>query len=324
MTSSPPADVSTTTLSTEAIPYIEAVRALLGALPADERDELVDDLTAHLAELDAEDGSPLRDRLGPPTQYAHEFVTSAGVVVHEPIARARLRDTVQLPPAVRTRLDAFRPSWLVLRPFLIVLGGASVLNDHLFGDVGAVEIVALGLIAVATIGVSQRLVGAWDRVASVAAIVAGLALVGALSEGRQYIYVDNAGYGPPGVLARGDGSIVSNIWAYDRDGNAIDVFLFDQSGRPLDDAATDAYDDRTGDELHSELRTDADGAVVPNLYPRRQSRLRYDDHGRPTQREDRPPAYVTPRLAPETTTTTSTTSSTAPPTTTTTAAQPQP
>ena len=131
-------------LPLEAEPYVAAVRSLLWSLPADERDELLDDLAAHLAELAAEEGPALRDRLGPPSAYASEFVTSAGVAVDESSdVTRRVRQAVQVPPWMRARLEAFRPAWLVLRPFLIVFGAAALFSGHLFGDVGEAEIVVL-------------------------------------------------------------------------------------------------------------------------------------------------------------------------------------
>ena len=307
------------TLPLEAEPYVAAVRSLLWSLPADERDELLDDLAAHLAELAAEEGPSLRDRLGPPSTYASEFVTSAGVAVDgsNDVTR-RVRQAIQLPPAVRSRLESLRPAWLVLRPFVIVFGGAAALTGHLFGDVGAAEIIALAVVSAALIGLSQRLTGGWDRLATVAGIIGTVIVIGSLSNGRQYIYVDNSGYGgPTGVLTRGDGRVVTNIWAYDAEGNPIDVFLFDQTGRPIDDVGTDGYDDRTGEQLRSQVRTDPDGRPVPNLYPREQSRLRYDDRGFPSERRDRAPRLVTPNLEDETSTTTTSSSSTTTSTTTT-------
>lgn len=295
-------------LPADAQPYLAAVRELLWALPTDERDELLDDLSAHLAELAAEEGPSLRERLGVPSAYAAEFVTSAGV---EPPPARRLVTfpSVHVPPSVHARWVELRPAWRALRPFLIVFGGAASLNEgHVFGNVGSLEIVVLALIALAFIGPSQRLAGFWDRAATVAGVVAALVVIAALGQGRQYVYVDNTGgYGPTGALTRGDGTSVSNIWAYDRDGNPIDVFLFDQDGRPIDDVIESGWDPRTGDEVRSPLRTDASGAAVPNLYPREQTRLSYDHAGRPVEREVRPPAYSTPRLEPERTTTSTTT-----------------
>jgi hypothetical protein len=296
----------------DAQPYLAAVRQLLWSLPADERDELLDDLSAHLAELAAEDGPPLRERLGTPSAYAADFVASAGV---EPTTARRITmPSVHLPESVQARWTALRPAWLVLRPFAIVFAGAELLRDGFFGDANAAAVVVLGLLAIALVSTSQHLTGTWDRLATVAGAIGVLVVVGAFSHGRQITYVDRAGWEPNGILQRGDGSTVSNIWAYDTDGNPVDVFLFDQNGRPLDDIGFDGFDDRTGDQLRSEPRRDANGAPIANLFPREQHRSgRYGDEIDPA------PAVSTPRLRSSTTTSTSvpatTTSTTGPPST---------
>lgn len=320
-------EIESPTLPTEAEPYVAAVRSLLWSLPADERNELVEDLSAHLAELAAEPGPPLAERLSAPSRYASEFVASAGVEPSRSVLRtpSALRDAIHVPPALRRRLAELRPAWLVLRPFLLA-GAIAHLMDNRFLS-GGNDMVPLAVVAAAgaaAVAVSQRIGAArgwWDRAVTVAGVVAAIVVANALTSGVQYVYVDNSSYGPTGVLTRGDGSQVSNIWAYDRDGNPIDVFLFDQNGRPLDDIAPEGYDERTGEQLRSEMRTDANGAPVPNLYPRTQTRLRYDDRGMPTERRDRAPAFVTPRLEGEpTTSTTSTTAAPASSTTTVTSA----
>lgn len=297
------------TLPADAEPYVAAVRSLLWALPGDERDELLDDLSAHLAELAAEAGPPLRDRLGPPSQYAAEFVTSAGVespLSQPALALPRLR-SLRLPPVLRERLAALRPAWLVLRPFVLVFGGAELIIGDFSRTIERHELVLLTLAAVAAISLSQRLAGAWDQLASVAAVLCGLALASAWLNGPQVVYVDNTGWQPTGILMRGDGTPVSNIWAYDVDGNPVDVFLFDQSGRPLDDVGFDGYDARTGDQLQTQVRTGVNGAPIPNLYPREQVR-----YGRFGAEREPAPAVSTPRVEESTTTT----STTAPPPTT--------
>jgi hypothetical protein len=298
-------------LPLDAQPYVAAVRGLLWALPADERDELLDDLSSHLAELAAEDGAPLRDRLGTPSAYAADFVASAGVEP-PPAHRSISMPNVRIPSALVERWEALRPAWLVLRPFVLVFGAAASLNTgHLFGHVGSGQILVLALIALALVGVSQRLTGFWDRAATVAGVIATIVVITSLGQGRQYIYVDSVGrFEPNGVLQRGDGSPVSNIWAYDVDGNPVDVFLFDQNGRPLDDVGTDGYDDRTGDQLQTTLRRDVNGAPIPNLFPREQHHF-----GRFGTEVDPVPAVSTPRVESSTTTTTATT---APPSTSTT------
>ncbi|MCW2501931.1 MAG: hypothetical protein JWO79_215, partial [Actinomycetia bacterium] len=65
--------------------YTERVRAALADLPADERDELTEDLHTHLADVVAETSGPagtstsLESRLGSPEEYAAELRRSAGI-----------------------------------------------------------------------------------------------------------------------------------------------------------------------------------------------------------------------------------------------------
>jgi hypothetical protein len=312
------------TLPADAQPYVAAVRELLWALPADERDELLDDLSAHLAELAAEDGPPLRERLGAPSTYAADFVASAGVEPppsKAPMSMERVR-SLRLPPALRERLTALRPAWLVLRPFLIVFGGAELFIDSFGRNAERFELVLLTLAAVAAISLSQRLTGMWDRLATVAAVLCGLTVFAAWTDGPDIVYVDQ-GPAYQGVALLGDGTPLSNIWAYDVDGNPVDVFLFDQDGQPLIDITESGWDQRTGEEIQTPMRTDADGRPIANLFPRRQTRVLYDDQGRPYQQEERAPVVGTPPVEPSTTTTTvapesTTTTTAAPPSSTTT------
>jgi uncharacterized membrane protein len=59
--------------------YYERVAAALADLPQEARDELLEDLPAHFAEVVAEQGGPLVDRLGPPAAYAAEQRAAAGL-----------------------------------------------------------------------------------------------------------------------------------------------------------------------------------------------------------------------------------------------------
>ena len=68
----------TITLDPDVRAYLDAVRHHLADLPSEERDELVEDLEAHLLEVAAESDEPLASRLGPPDDYAAELRASAG------------------------------------------------------------------------------------------------------------------------------------------------------------------------------------------------------------------------------------------------------
>lgn len=297
-----------TDLPIEAQPYLAAVAALLAALPSDQRDELLEDLSAHLRELAAEPGVPLAEQLGPPSRYAAEFVSSAGVEV--PVAepsRRRLRDSIALPPSIRTRLAELRPAWWVLRPFVIAAAvGEGVHDGFLSGDGGVFEVLVVAAAATCAISVSTRIGrdrSRWDVALSVAGIIAALVVVGAMSSGHtRTVYIgDGKDFGPSGNLLRGDGMPVTNIWAYDRNGRPVQVFLYDQLGRPIDDVTGEGYDERTGERIVTDLPRDANGAPVGNLYPRPQRRIGGTGE---SSRSDPPPAVTTPRLGESSTTTT--------------------
>lgn len=298
--------VESPTLPVEAEPYVAAVRALLSSLPAEDRDDLVDDLSAHLAELAAEPGPPLAERLGPPSRYAAEFVASAGV--DAPVVDASdgsawrgVRDALRLPASARQRLADLRPAWLVMRPYLIVAGVISMVDggflrgDSDFAKLALVAVAGSFLVAVSTrIGATRS---RWDMVWTVVAVVAAVGVANALSAGPKYRYVDS-GYSRPGVLTRGDGTPVTNIWPYDKSGKQIDVYLFDQDGRPLDDLAEAGWDPRTGGRLP--MRSDA-GVPVPNLFPRGVESTTTSPSTTSTSTTSAPPATTTAPAGPPST-----------------------
>ncbi len=135
--------MTTCTISAEADAYLDAVRRELDDLPDEERGDLLEDLSSHLIELsthDIDDGVPLQVRLGPPSEYAAELRTAAGlpprVAAGSPDrVRRRLADMFAGSAAGRlatraqhhpwtaqavTLLRELRPAWWVLRGYLIV------------------------------------------------------------------------------------------------------------------------------------------------------------------------------------------------------------
>jgi hypothetical protein len=67
------------TASTGVADYLARVRAALADLPPRTRDELLEDLPDHLAEIAAEGDEPLESRLGPPQAYAAELRAAANL-----------------------------------------------------------------------------------------------------------------------------------------------------------------------------------------------------------------------------------------------------
>lgn len=106
---------ATTDATLDAERYLRDVAPHLGGLPEQEKAELLDDLAQHLREIAAENGPPLRERLGPPGDYAAELVASAGVAadgVTGPRPLARLTAAVQ-----RSRTRRWGGRWSGWRPF---------------------------------------------------------------------------------------------------------------------------------------------------------------------------------------------------------------
>lgn len=116
--------------------YSAAVAAALADLPQAARDDLLEDLPEHLAEVAAEaraEGVTLTDKLGPPSAYAAELRASMGhetrhrfVRVSDRIARLKAR-TQPLNVGVGNLLGyahltdllrQLRPAWWVLRGYL--------------------------------------------------------------------------------------------------------------------------------------------------------------------------------------------------------------
>lgn len=341
--------------ATPAERYLADVRAHLAGLTEDERDDLLDDLAAHLHEAAADDPRPPAEVLGPPDRFAAELMASAGLDDRSgppgPESRlARLRDRGRRLSDHRwTRatldfLPELRPAWWVLRGYLAVLGLAVVFGDG-DGDLAAFPVPSLGspvvglAAVVAAIVLSVRLgrsAGASRtgvRLANGVAVVLGLVAVGHVQAGMDNGFaVDQAAWaddrhlidqGPGGevLLSPAGGEPVTNIYAYDGNGELIpDVLLYDQDGRPLD-LGDPLVDPVSGLELTTDYPLDANGAQVRNAYPREQRTVEWDERGMPRERAVPPPAVVVPPPSTTTTTapaTTTTTTTTEPPTTTTT------
>jgi hypothetical protein len=90
-------------------------------------------------------------------------------------------------------------------------------------------------------------------------------------------------------LTSPDGDPVENIYAYDMEGDPVEVLLFDQSGRPLLSLPTYVYEeaefDPSAEVIHYDSGTvsfdrDRFGRIIPNLYPLQLSR--FDQFGRLT------------------------------------------
>lgn len=341
----------TTTAAGEVTRYLDEVRALLGDLPEDERNDLLDDLAVHLREVAAETDEPLERAVGSPAAFASELRSSAGITGGDrfggagPVAAARAslargrRLVGQSGPYRWTRalLPELVPGWWVLRGYLAVVVLSVMGGDHHFPHFpvpallgsGLVGLVATAAAVFASVSLGRHHLGEakprWVSAVDVLVVIGTLLAAGAIRQhvGPQYVFSEAAPMAAGG-LSHPDGTSITNLFPYDEKGQLLDgVLLYDQDGRPVVVGDGDPYSD-SGTPLETEYRLDANGAEIQNLYPLDQQVQEWRDQpdGSESTLEEhavRPPAIAPPRLAEsqqQTTTTVSTTSTTALPTTT--------
>jgi hypothetical protein len=263
-------DASTTTITPEGMAYLHAVRAELSDLPEDERADLLEDLSLHLAELLANAEEDSLEHLGPPTLYAAELRAAAGLRPRTDAAPSGAkRRSARLPSIdlvrVRAVWDSLRAvaqsqavatlrvageplfiGWWVARGYLAVLLVAVIHADRNDdfpvptaggSHLGGIAVVG-GVVAV-SIWLGRRRPGRLTRNLNRVANAAVLISLAFTAVGR---YEDNAHQRPvfyTNVSTNVQGlqtqhGLVTNIYPYSRDGQPLnDVLLFDQDGRPL-------------------------------------------------------------------------------------------
>ncbi|NRQ34462.1 hypothetical protein HII36_21770, partial [Nonomuraea sp. NN258] len=227
--------------------YAQAVRDALAGHP--DREELLEDLDDHLAEIAAESDVPLEERLGPPAAYAEELVAAyGGRPQGRQKGRLRLRERIFGLHAGLLRhapyrgftgfLPELRPGWWVLRGYLLAM-----LLLTIFANAGPVPrnpveliVVAGGIWASVWFGrrrpggrVLVPLTAAVNVVAALALLVGWAAVESTSGRDRSLdaasVYVESAS---------SLGDEVYNIRPYAKDGTPLsDVYLYDQDGEPL-------------------------------------------------------------------------------------------
>ena len=257
--------------------YVVAVRAALSGLPEQTREELLEDLPEHLAEVVADEVGTLTERLGPPSVYAAELLAGAGFVgggFPDPPPASRTDHLAKLRSAWADRLRVvddktgplfgyaraseflglLRPAWWVLRGYLIAMVIADGLDSGgpigLLPRVGGSDFIALLLLAACILpsiwfgrrglplSRGPRLAYYAGSAALVLVAIAGF--TDADSQSRRDYY-DNVQYSDPY-------SNVRDVFVYDEQGKLIDgARLFDQDGQPirLGQAYCDEYDGPT-------------------------------------------------------------------------------
>ena len=279
--------------------YADAVRAAFADLPADDREDLLEDLESHLEEVLAETGGPLSERLGPPRAYADELRASAGLPpprsaagprrspaqwLQQSRSAQRLRALAARPAgrAVLDFLPQLRPSWWVLRGYLAVqLASAlsslmsvgsgmsfpvpSLLGSRVLGllvTAGAV----VGSVAIARREVTTRPARRLLLLGNTSLALFALLLVGILAGSTSVSpspAVAEGQFLAPGL--RQDGREVGNIFPFDAQGRPLhDVYLVDQDGNPI----TPSHYDRP--DVKPLLPRDPADNEIGNLFPQRQ------------------------------------------------------
>jgi hypothetical protein len=291
--------------------YLEAVRARLADLPADERDDLLADVEPSILDSTAEGDLPVELRLGPPQAFADELRAAAGLPPRKEAAERRARPSLRQRVGaadvfVRTSPDArwlreLAPLWWALRG-LVLVGLATALYDRwvnpgagLFSNTGDVLLVlALSTAAtIASIAIGLRRPRRGRLLVAVNLVLA-LAVVPVtwhvLSSGHAAV-VNDAVFAAPqaaDTFAPGfeyEGQPVGNVYAFDRDGRLLqDVRLFDQLGRPLEIGAGIEDPNRRAVKTRG-------GRTVFNAFP-----IRYFEAG--TKRVANPRAGAPARPAP--------------------------
>jgi hypothetical protein len=244
--------------------YVEAVRAALAGLPEATRDELLEDLPEHLAEVQAEGTGTLSERLGPPEAYAAELRATAGYVGGFPdppptspwispretwanVEKVLGRADVRVGPLIGYEkasdfLVLLRPAWWVLRGYLVAMAIVYLFDGSRDGGLlprlGGSTLLSLLLLAgcvVASILVGKR-AGSWTmwpryalRAGTVVLVL--FALSGFLTADRE---VRTGGYSDVSSYDSNPYSNVQDVYVYDSQGHLVPgARLFDQDGSPI-------------------------------------------------------------------------------------------
>ena len=244
----------------EVADYVAQVRTALLDLPPDVRDELLEDLPEHLAEVAAEGEGSLTERLGPPAAYAVELRAAAGTPSgrrRQTTMDIRLRDAVQRARARLQVVDAksgpligyrkgsdfirlLRPAWWVARGYLVAMTLAEMNAHDSIGllprfDIG--DPTVTGVVVLVAFVVGSIWLGRWqDRLARLPrlALVASIVLL-CLPGITNLFGVDDDAVGSQfqqvSDYYNGD---LDAVYVYDKQGQPLrDVVVFDENGREI-------------------------------------------------------------------------------------------
>lgn len=280
-----------TAVSNAKADYLDRVASGLADLPEEDRDEVIQDLRAHLAELDDD---RIRQDLGTPEEFVAEFRISAGLDV-EPgqpsrFSLAPLRQRLEKAAqrlAGLTRWTTVRPVWIMTRGWLLVstfavLAGGTAFRRFPVPVIEDSSMVGLALVILATwlsLWADRRKTSVREGISfvfsSVVVLFVVMNMVASTGLSRSHPEVSEPFY--PERLIGTEGELIDNIHAFDLEGNPVDVLLFDQEGRPLLSLPPWVYEEaertrgQTGPYDYGDgavdFETDELGRIIPNLYP---------------------------------------------------------
>lgn len=274
-----------TAVSTNRSDYLDRVASGLADLTEEDRTEVIQDLRAHLAELDDD---AIETTLGSPEQFVAEFRSSAGLddqpekTRRWSLARTRL-EARSRKLAELVRWQTWRPLWIWTRGWLVVatyavLTGGTVFHHFPIPSIDYSTTIGFALVALATwlsVWLDRRQTGLRQAgsfiLSSFALILIAASLVAAREVARTYPIEEDVYYDQ---LVGPEGNQITNIYAYDVDGNPVEVLLFDQEGQPILSLPSWVYEeaanfpgpyDYGGGMV--EFPRDDFGRPITNLYP---------------------------------------------------------
>jgi hypothetical protein len=256
--------MTTIALTPEGEAFLARVREELDDLPPDERDELLEDIEAHLAEVAGEGEVALAARLGSAEEFARELRTSAGLPPRTaPSVPSRLNAVgdwfercLRRGRSLGAHVDA-RLLWLIARGWLLTVAAAVAIGH--FGHTypwgrahawlphpgirgNSAALVLLALIALSLLLGRRAARGRDrlpDRVLTVLALIAVAPAAWHMDSPPRSPYFSTpqiqtqVEFAPTPGLAF-DGVPIANVFPFDRSGKPLnDVLLYLPDGRAL-------------------------------------------------------------------------------------------
>lgn len=277
------------TLSQSKAAYLARVAEGLADLPLEDREEVLQDLEAHLAELS---DASFENELGTPEAFVLEFRQSAGLA-QAALGPGRMERALTTFSAWSSRLSDMtrwplvRPAWTWVRGWVLVSAWSWLYYMEPFEYFPIPKIegsTSMGLVlVVGATWLSQWLDKTPERrrrsigsvvMSAAAGIALVLTLLNPMPTHQEVFYEDPALYYDQ--LTDAEGNPVANIYAYDLEGTPVEVLLFDQDGRPLLALPPYVYEEadlNPGQETIEygqgavHFTRDQFGRIIPNLYP---------------------------------------------------------